>query len=89
MSTYEYKDEGTPDGIIGNWYNAEKKWSFEFTSSGTFKEDGYFPGYYTLGEDGTSISLVYNDHFLDSTLYYSIDGNQLTLEYPWPMVEAQ
>ncbi len=83
---YVYVGDETPDGLIGSWMN-ENNWSFEFTTDGTFRENDYFPGYYFLNEDG-SVKLVYNDHFPDATLYYTIDGTQLTVEYPWTMVKT-
>ncbi len=84
-ATYIYASEGEPDGLIGVWAN-ENKWSYEFTKEGTFREDGYFPGYYTVDEANSTIKLVYNDHFEDTTIYYSLDGNRLLVEYPWRMV---
>ena len=86
---YEYSGEGSPDGIIGYWVCGPKKWSFEFTDQGTFKEDSYFPGYYTIDENEKTVKLVYNDHFEDTVFYYSIDGNTLTIEYPWETVPTQ
>ncbi len=85
---YEYSGETEPNGIIGVWSN-EKKWSFEFTTDGTFMEDGYFPGYYFQDEATKSVKLVYNDHFEDTTIYYTVDGNKLTLQYPWKMVTTE
>lgn len=87
-NSYEYKSEGEPDGLTGVWEDPKDKWSFEFTEEGTFKEDGYFPGYYSDLGDG-SIKLVYNDHFPDSIMYYSIEGNILNVEYPWTMVPVK
>jgi len=87
FTTYEYKGEGEPDGLIGVWESKEK-WSFEFTKDGTFKEDGYFPGYFTENRDEKTIKLVYNDHFVDTVCKYSVEGNKLIVEYPWPMVKT-
>lgn len=83
---YVYDGDTTPTGLIGTWKNAENNWSFEFTDNGEFKEDGYFPGYYTVNPDDGTFKLVYNDHFEDTTVFYSIDGKELTIEYPWQMV---
>ena len=85
---YDYMDEGTPNSIVGNWYDYSTKWSYEFTDDGTFKEDGYFPGFYTVDEDAGTIKLIYNDHFYDTMLYYSIEGEKLHVDYPWSMVAA-
>ena len=86
---YEYDGEGTPDSIVGNWIAMPERWTFEFNDAGEFKEDGYFPGYYTVDEANHSVKLVYNDHFEDTTIYYTIDGNILTIEYPWKMVKTK
>lgn len=85
-NVYTYVGDGTPDGLVGVWRNAPNKWEFEFTDKGTFKEDTYFPGYYTVNEENSSIKLVYNDHFEDTIILYSINGNELTIQYPWRMV---
>ncbi len=85
---YVFEGESEPDGLVGLWTDAADKWSFEFTANGTFKEDGYFPGLYSIQEDGT-VKLVYNDMFPDTTLYYTIDGDTLHVEYPWQMVSAE
>lgn len=86
---YEYKGEGTPEGIIGEWVNRNNKWYYEFTEEGTFNEDGFFQGHYTIDTDNSRIKLAYNDHFVDTYIYYSLNGNTLTIEYPWQMVEAE
>lgn len=86
---YTYDGEGTPDGIVGNWVCTPKKWSFEFTDQGTFKEDGYFPGYYSVDTEAKTVKLVYNDHFEDTVFYFEQEGNTLTVEYPWETVHTQ
>lgn len=80
-------DDATEGSIVGLWENDTTKWSFEFTEDGEFKEDGYFPGYYTADYEAGTVKLVYNDHFTDTTIYFSIEGNTLTIEYPWDMVK--
>lgn len=86
---YNYWEEGTADSIIGLWNHESSAMSFEFTEDGTFQEDGYFPGYYTEDKENHTIKLVYNDHFEDTTLYYSIEDNKLILQYPWKMVRIK
>lgn len=87
----EYTYEGTPEegSLTGVWSDSEQSWSFEFTDAGEFKEDGYFPGYYLEDKEAGTIKLMYNDHFEDTTLYYTIDGNKLIVEYPWRMVKPE
>lgn len=85
-TTYVYDGEGEPQDLIGTWTSSEN-WSFEFTDDGTFKEDGYFPGFFIDNKEDHTFSLIYNDHFIDTVCGYTIDGNQLTVRYPWPMVK--
>ena len=84
-----YTCEGTHDGLTGKWVSEKDNWSFEFTAQGTFDEDGYFPGHYTVNEADGTFKLIYNDPFEDTVCYYRIDGNELLVEYPWHMVKAQ
>jgi hypothetical protein len=58
-----------------------------FTDKGTFLEDGYFPGYYTVDEANSTLKLVYNDQFEDTICYFRLEGDKLYIEYPWPMVK--
>lgn len=88
-AVYIYEGKGQPAGLIGIWKDATDKWSYQFTEKGTFLEDGYFPGYYTVDEAGKSFKLVYVDQFADTICYYEIDGDRLTVEYPWPMVRTK
>lgn len=87
-TAYEYVGEGTPDSIIGLWENAQNKWKFEFTTEGTFNEDGYFPGYYAVDEENGVVKLAYNDQFVDTYIYYTLEGTTLTIEYPWLLVKS-
>jgi len=89
-STNTYILDGTKnqDGLTGKWKCSEKNWSFEFTKEGTFMEDGFFPGHYIVNEEESSIKLMYNDHFEDTVCYYQIDGDELSIEYPWRMVDV-
>ncbi len=86
---YTYADEGAPNGFLGDWYDPDTNWRFEFESDGTFREDGYFPGTYIADAEAGTIKLCYTDHFYDTTIYYSVDGDVLSVEYPWSMVKAQ
>ena len=73
------------NGLIGKWTSG--KWSFEFSAEGTFLEDGYFPGYYSVDEGNSSIVLIYNDQFENTNVPYELEGNKLILDYPWEMVK--
>lgn len=88
-NTVYYLEGDSSDGIVGRWVGENGKWSFEFTENGTFQEDGYFPGYYAVDENSGVIKLMYNDHFEDTVCYYVVEGNKLTLQYPWRMVKSK
>ena len=51
-------------------------------------EDGLFVGDYFLEGDG-KVRLDYYDDVPDSVLYYSIQGDEMTIEYPWDMVPTK
>ncbi len=89
QTTYDYQGTGEPEGIVGLWRAMPEKWTFEFVDNGEFKEDGYFPGHYELNEEEQTVKLIYNDHFEDTTVYYSISGKEMTIEYPWKMVKLK
>lgn len=84
-STYKYDGEGEPEGIVGIW-TQDNGWLFQFTENGTFSEENIFFGHYAVNEDDHSIKLMYDDPIEDAILYYSLDGKELTIDYPWPMV---
>lgn len=87
ISTYRYQGEGKPDGLVGVWVDvANGNSSFEFTSEGTFREDSYIPGYYIPNVEKNSIQLVYNDHYEDTIIYYTLKDDCMIVEYPWLMV---
>ena len=74
------------DGLIGKWTSG--KWSFEFTELGTFLEDGYFPGHYSVDEENSTLVLIYNDQFENTIIPYELKDNKLILDYPWEMVKT-
>ncbi len=83
---YNYQGEGHPDSVIGVWVDDNNRSSFQFTDKGTFSEDNIFYGHYTFDEDASTIKLMYDEPLEDTILYYELDGDRLTVEYPWPMV---
>lgn len=86
-AVYKREGIGTSDGLIGLWIDeANGHSNFEFTAEGTFREDSYIPGYYSVNESEGSILLVYNDQYYDTTIYFTLEGDELTVEYPWAMV---
>lgn len=87
-NTYTLSGEGEPHDLVGEWLCSEKNWSYSFTDTGTFMEDGYFPGYYTVDYENSTFKLVYNDQFEDTVCYFRIEENKLHIEYPWRMVRT-
>ncbi len=87
-STYDRDPSQPGEGIIGLW--TKDNWAFRFTEDGKFGEDGVFYGDYAINESEHSIKLMYDAQyqFVDATLYYSLDGDRLTIDYPWPMVHV-
>ena len=86
-NTYTYSGDGEPNGLVGEWTCAEKNWTYSFTEAGTFIEDGYFPGYYTIDNKNSTFKLVYTDQFEDTVCYFQMEDNKLHIEYPWRMVK--
>lgn len=87
-TTYTYDGEGNADSLVGEWTCKEENWTFSFTQKGTFKEDGYFPGHYTVDNKNSTFKLIYNDQFEDTVCYFNLEDNKLDIEYPWRMVRA-
>ena len=88
-AVYQYQGEGAPDGVIGNWKQVGGNLAFEFTENGTFREDYYSPGRYYVDEENGIIKLVYNDMYEDTYIFYSVDGDILSVDYPWPVVKTE
>ena len=88
-SVYDYQDEGDPDGIVGNWACGKNIFRFLAAPKLEFSEEDIFYGHYSVDEANSSITLMYSDPIPDATLYYSLDGNKLTIDYPWPLVKTQ
>ena len=85
-SMYHFNGEKDTEGIVGNWIQ-DNGWSYEFTGDGKFSEENIFFGRYTVDEENSCIRLMYDDPIEDAYLYYSLDGDLLTIDYPWPMVK--
>ena len=86
----EYESDGGHEGLIGNWKDEKDKWSFQFTDTNAFFEDGLFPGTFYADEQAGTIRLKYAGGELEDTVcYYAIEGDTLVLDYPWRMVPAE
>lgn len=77
-------------GIVGYWLHENGMSSFVFSNDGRFKEDNSFGGQYTIDEATGQIRLMYDSEFRfeDAFLYYTLNEDNLTIEYPWPMVHT-
>lgn len=87
QSTYTRQPEIPGDTMVGVWKCEAKGWTFEFTEKGTFMEDGALTGYYTIEEETGTVRLVYGEALDDTVFYYSLDGDELYIEYPWLMLK--
>ncbi|MBO6239485.1 MAG: hypothetical protein J6O61_01235 [Butyrivibrio sp.] len=87
-STYEYDGQKNTDGIVGVW-KQDNGWEYQFTDDGRFSEENIFFGRYTVDEENCCIRLMYDDPIEDAYLYYELDGKELTIDYPWPMVRTE
>ena len=74
--------------IVGTWVQ-DNGWSYVFTPDGEFSEEGIFFGHYSVDEDKSCIRLMYSDPIEDAYLYYTLNGKELTIDYPWPMVKTE
>ena len=86
---YNFKGEGQPDSVIGVWFDDNERSSYQFTEKGTFTEDNIFYGHFIVDENEGTIKLMYDEPMEDTILYYELDGNRLTIDYPWPMVKTK
>ena len=92
MLLYEtsiYTADGAHDGILGTWRQEENHWSYKFTEDGMFNEDGFFGGHFAVDENAGTIKLMYEDPLQDTILYYTLEGDNLTVAYPWGMVPTE
>ncbi|MBR5177448.1 MAG: hypothetical protein IKW90_01450 [Lachnospiraceae bacterium] len=82
------KKEG--NAVAGVWVDKNNSdYFYEFTEDGAFNEDGYFTGKYTVDEKECRIDFTYDGDSSKSVLYYTISGDSLIVEYPWPMVPTE
>ena len=86
-SVYDYQGNGHAERLPGYWKSGNS--SFEFTPEGKFMEDGVFTGVYSVDPENMTFTLKYNESFADTECYYSIENDQLRLEYPWCLVKAK
>lgn len=86
---YVRSGEGSSSDVVGEWKDTPDNWSYEFTAEGTFVEDGFFSGTYEVNEADGTVTLTYGGDMDETVIYYSVSGDTLTIEYPWPMVKIK
>ncbi|WP_026527925.1 hypothetical protein [Butyrivibrio sp. VCD2006] len=84
----ETENNGDGESIIGTWVQ-DNGWSYVFTPEGEFSEEGIFFGHYSVDDEKSCIRLMYNDPIEDAFLYYTLNGDELTVDYPWPMTKTE
>ncbi len=87
---YVYKSmnfapKGSTEGLYGEWECGNN--SFVFTKDGMFLEDGYFPGYFVINEEASSVILVYIDQFETTAVPFRLEEDRLIIDYPWEMMK--
>lgn len=85
QSVYTCQNPENQDGVVGVWLCEDKQWTYEFTSKGTFMEDGALTGYYEVNEEAGTIKLMYGEALEDTVFYYQLTDEGLFIEYPWLM----
>ena len=86
-SVYTRDTRGQGEGLTGTWMCGNNLYTF--SPEGEFSEENIFFGRYAVDEAAGTIKLMYSDPIEDSLLYYHLEGDQLTIDYPWPMVHAR
>ncbi len=87
---YTRKEGTTGEDLQGVWnLDGSEKAFFEFSAKNTFLEDGVFTGTYKVDYENHSFTLIYPMLFDDTVCYFTIDGQHMTVEYPWSVVETQ
>ena len=77
------------EGLPGVWTGkGEGKSSFIFRDDEMFLEDGTFIGTFRVDEEAGTIKLMYDDPIEDTVIYFTLNGDDMTIEYPWPMVRT-
>ncbi|MCR5508683.1 MAG: hypothetical protein K6F34_08340 [Lachnospiraceae bacterium] len=87
-SVYTRKEGTGKNGIIGEWTHENGHNLFRFGDDGQFSEENIFYGHYRVDESDHSIKLMYVEPMQDTVLYYSVEGDKMTIDYPWPMVRT-
>ena len=87
-TSYTRNSGDASNGIVGLW-TQDNGWSYEFTDEGRFSEDAIFFGRYSVDEKAQCIRLMYDDPIQDAYLYYSLEGDDLMIDYPWPLVRTK
>ena len=90
-ASYTRTAKDRDDEIFGAWIqDGASRSSFVFDKSMQFLEDETFVGYFEVDDEAGTFTLRYQpSYFDDTTCYFVRDGDHMTVEYPWTMVETQ
>ena len=92
-STYRYTPSENyvrGDSIVGVWTSTgTDRLFYEFSETGNFLEDGLFVGEYELDSEAGTVTLNYYDDVPSAMFYFTIQGDEMTVEYPWDMVPTE
>ncbi len=86
-TVYARTEGDAGSGLTGAWSVPETpRVSFVFRADGTFVEDTVFTGTWTADEEAGTFRLDYGGMFDPVVCRWSIEGDRLTVEYPWQLV---
>ena len=90
-ASYTRTAKDRDDEIFGAWIqDGSYGSSFVFEKSMQFMEDGTFVGAFEVDAEAGTFTLRYQPRiFSDTTCYFVQDGDHMTVEYPWTIVEKQ
>ena len=90
-ASYTRTAKDRDDEIFGAWIqDGASRSSFVFDKSMQFLEDETFVGYFEVDDEAGTFTLRYQpSYFDDTTCYFVRDGDHMTVEYPWTIVETQ
>ena len=90
-ASYTRTAKDRDDEIFGAWIrDGSSGSSFIFEKDMRFMEDGTFVGTFEVDREAGTFTLKYQPAlFEDTTCYFAWEGDRMTVEYPWPIVEKQ
>lgn len=89
--TYTRTAKDKDEEIFGAWVKDNSYGSsFIFEKDMRFMEDGTFIGTFQVDDETGTFTLKYQPAiFEDTTCYFTWEGDRMTVEYPWTVVQKQ